>query len=323
MGFRPRDDRARHQQGISAGWSERQRDLQQRRAAGRRQELFRPRTIACVLAIAAVVTFGFGLTTSACSGGDEWANRHCRWHDDVRVSADRVVTLFAGNYVYVSARDSVTTRGAYVSRVDEIVHDAYDVVNRIFRDDGINLQIVPLSVDVRIDELLDIYDDANGSRGPTESQIAKAVQNHQQHLGERSYEIIGVHWLEWFGKAESTTYDGWAPQPQPVVPCTTIDRCNFVFMDGGIHAVIRSPGTYAEFVGQMLAHEFGHYFNLSHVTTDPANLMCAGECLGTVLTTSQRDVMWTTVNTNSFRTPLNSATCDLPVTAAPRLPEVR
>jgi hypothetical protein len=52
---------------------------------------------------------------------------------------------------------------------------------------------------------------------------------------------------------------GRGPSPRPVTPSTDVDHCNWVFMDGGIHAVIRSPDIYADLVGKMLAHELGRH----------------------------------------------------------------
>jgi hypothetical protein len=90
------------------------------------------------------------------------------------------------------------------------------------------------------------------------------------------------------------------------------------FLNGQV--IGRTPAERIEHIGRLLAHEFGHYFNLPHNATDPRNVMYEGSA-GTLLTTEQRDMMWTAINAN--RDGLFSVTCDPPVTVAPRGPESR
>jgi hypothetical protein len=246
---------------------------------------------------------------SGCSPSDPFVIRHCNFNDNPRVTANRVVTLFAVNYVYVSTRDSEEARHRYVGQAEDVITGAYETTNRILRDDDINLQVVPLPVVGRINEKLDVFDNAGLGGGPDSADIDEMMSVHRQSQdGTRGFnELIAVHWPEWFLNQGNNATQGNGPPPA----CATVDRCNWVLMSGFIH----SP----QAVGGTLAHEFGHYFTLDHVT-DPANLMC--ECgLATALTTEQRDLMWAAINT-SWRTDLVSETCDLPVTAAPRMPKV-
>jgi hypothetical protein len=98
------------------------------------------------LLVVALAVFPIVVSTvvSSCSENDPFVTRHCAFNDNPRVSTNRVVTLFAVNYIYVSARDDEATRHAYLGHADEVISSAYDEANRIFRDDNINLQIVSL-----------------------------------------------------------------------------------------------------------------------------------------------------------------------------------
>jgi hypothetical protein len=239
-----------------------------------------------------IVVFG-------CSSSDPFVTRHCKFNDNPRVSANRVTTRFAENNVYVSTRDTEEVRHRYLDQADGVVDGAYEGANRILRDDGINLQIVPLPVVGRINGKLDIFDNAGLGGGPDSADIDEMTTVHRQSQeGTRGFsELIEVHWPEWFLSQGNNATQGNGPPPT----CGTEDRCNWVVMSGFIHN--------RQAVGGTLAHEFGHYFTLDHVA-DSANLMC--ECgLATALTTQQRDLMWAAINTN-WRRELISEMCDPP-----------
>ncbi len=244
----------------------------------------------------------------ACSESDPFIVRHCKFQDDPRVSANRVVTLVALNHVYVSARDDQAAQARYLATAEQMIAQIYDVANGIFRANGINLQIVPLAVREHIDELLDVYDQAGLGGQPTSVDIDEMVRFHQGFSDQ-----IGVHWSEWDAAVGTSNYEGWGPLPcdsSANCACAASPRCNWVLLANFIHS--RQSITLK---GTILAHEFGHYFNLNHVT-DPGNLMVAGDINGISLTSVQRQLIWTTINT--LRLPLISETCDAPLAVAPR-----
>ena len=64
---------------------------------------------------------------------DEFNARHCMGGDSPRVSANRVVTLYAINHVYycsVCPEDGDVR--IYRNQAEELINQAYDVANRIF-----------------------------------------------------------------------------------------------------------------------------------------------------------------------------------------------
>jgi hypothetical protein len=262
-----------------------------------------PALFALALAVLPIVVTS---TVSGCSKDDPFVTRHCAFNDNPRVSANRIVTLFATNYVYESSRDSSADRGIYSTAADDKIDAAYKSMNRIFAADGINLQVVPWTTDDRINEKLDVFHAAGFNGTASVEDIDEMVRAHQGFS-----QLIGVHWYEWDRGVRFDNSEGQAPLSGGL--CRD-DRCNWVLMAGFLHK--NSPLD----VSRTLAHEFGHYFNLEHVTSPPDDLMVEGGS-GTVLTAQQRDIMWASINTSPVRTTLFSMTCDPPIAIAPRRPE--
>jgi hypothetical protein len=233
---------------------------------------------------------------AGCSENDPFVTRHCAFNASPHVSANRVVTMVAVNYVYT--RD---IGGFYIDNAPASIQDAYEVMNRIFRDDGINLQIASLRVEFRNVPDLNIW---HGD------DIFDMVQVHHQARA-----FIGVHWSEWVAVADSPGARAWASPPCPS------ESCNWLSLAGQLH----NNSSSAETLGKVLAHTFGIYFNLEELPPDPTNLMGEFAPLGipgpgTELTNGQRDTMWSAIN--SGRPDLTSVTCDPPTILAPRLPKL-
>jgi hypothetical protein len=250
------------------------------------------------------LSLGLATVVSGCSDTDPFVTRHCTFNDNPRVSVNRIVTLFATNYVYASSGASPSERGAYYATADDTIDAAFEVMNRIFAADGINLQVVPWTIDDRVNDRLDVFHAAGLNGTASVEDIDEMVRVHRGFS-----QLIGVHWYEWDRGVGLSNIEGQAPLSGGL--CSD-DRCNWALMAGFIHHPIG--------VGMTLAHELGHYFNLDHVTTPPDDLMVEGGN-GTALTVQQRDMMWASINTSPVRTALFSETCDPPVRAAPRRPE--
>jgi hypothetical protein len=253
----------------------------------------------------AMVILCIATLVAACNT-DQWDKLHCQFGGNGRVSSNRVITLLAANYVYVSAQDDEASRRDYENRARNLISEAYDAVNKIFREDHTNIQIVSLpTVQSLINEKLNVFDNAGlGGSGPDQNDINEMMRVHQVHG------VIGVHWPEWLVGKGFGGVKGFGPSPT----CSSEISCNWVIMSG----FLRNPPT---LLGEDLAHEFGHYFSLDHVG-DPANLMCGDNCsrTGFKLESWQLNMMWNAINAG-WRTSLLSTTCDPPITPAPRLPK--
>jgi hypothetical protein len=250
-----------------------------------------------VVALVAL-TLALPVGVSGCVSG-----KNCKDNDNPRVSANRVVYLYARNYIY--AGDS-SDRDDYLRHADRVVFDAYGVANRIFSADSINLQILPRPLDnVHLnDPILNVGRD--GTIDPPEM-----VRIHQGFSN-----VIGVHWPEWLGHlGNSIAFAVNAPWP----PCPS-ERCNWVEMLGQVRN-LELGHTTIEKIGRDLASGFATYFNLDF-STDMANLTFNGSEGGTALTSQQRDTMWAAINTG-YHTALLSTTCDLPIAKAPRTPKIK
>jgi hypothetical protein len=262
-----------------------------------------------VLSVVALAAF-----TGCSSPGpaNPYLARNCKSNDNPRVSANRVVTIYARNYVY--AGDS-PDRDQYLDRAKAVITDAYTVANRIFAQDGINLQIKPLTTFTFNDPVLNIV--------PLIVKNDYAIVSEMERIHSGYPLDIGVHWSEWL--KESGNYSDEAGES--VVPPCRGTICNWVLMKGSIRYLERHrpPGFSIKSLGGTLAHELGHYFDLQHIplsSGDVGNLMYEGlfnDYHGTALTAAQRDTMWTNINTNFHL--LYTVTCDPPVTVAPRSPQ--
>jgi hypothetical protein len=232
---------------------------------------------------------------AGCSAKDPFVTRHCAFNAKPHVSANRVVTMLAVNYVYSSAT------GDYTDNAPKVIPHAYEAMNKIFRDNGINLQIASLSVQVKNVHPLNI-----------ELGFPDITDMIQVHHNARNF--IGVHWPEWELMADHPNPGAFAS-----APCAS-ESCNYLSLAGQLHI----NGS-AETLGKVLARTFGLYFNLDALGPDPTNLMgvpgphgMPGP--GTTLTIAQRNTMWSAIN--SGRPDLTSETCDPPAVLAPRLPKL-
>jgi hypothetical protein len=252
-----------------------------------------------VLALVAL-TLMVPATVSGCSSNDPFVKLHCTFNDNPRVSTKRVVTLFAFNHLYAVRTES--NRNNYISGLEDELPSIYSVANRIFREDGINLQIVSLAAR---DE-----GDVHGMTTFFGADVPAMLQANQGHAG-----LIGVFWPEW-DEAPGNVSAGYTAH----APCSTApdEGCNWLSIYGML--INNVP---IETIGRSLASAFSFYFNVTPVS-DPANLthtaMFQIGPTGTLLTTQQRDTMWAAVNTG--RTELVSETCDPPIQVAPRRPEI-
>jgi len=263
-------------------------------------------SVASVVALVAL-PLALSLGASGCKRPDPFSARHCKINDKPRVTANRVVYLYAKNYIYESSTASPADLEAY-SRTAEIKIDgAYEVANRIFAQDAINLQLVPSTEEVVNDGM-----DIARPNSPLAVDIPEGfVVQKMAAVHKQWSQLIGVQWAEWNRFKNDPTAPSWGSPP---APCRSF-YCDWVLMTGSIHNIAS-----AEEIGRTLAHELGHYFSLSHVLpTDnlPDNLMVTGGS-GTALTAQQRDTMWDSVNNR--RTPLFAVTCDPPAGAPPLRP---
>jgi hypothetical protein len=233
---------------------------------------------------------------AGCSANDPFVTRHCAFNANPHVSANRVVTMVAVNYIYSSEAS-----GDYTDNAPKVIPGAYEAMNKIFRDDGINLQIASLRVEVKNVHPLNI-----------ELGFPDITDMIQVHHNARAF--IGVHWPEWEFLVGHPNPGAFAS-----APCAS-ESCNYLSLAGQLHI----NGS-AETLGKVLARTFGLYFNLEQLGPDPTNLMgipgpqgMPGP--GTKLTIAQRNTMWSAIN--SGRPDLTSETCDPPAVLAPRLPKL-
>jgi hypothetical protein len=84
-----------------------------------------------ILPVLALVAIALVLpaAVSGCSSNDQFVKLHCTFNDNPRVSAKRVVTLFAFNHLYAVRTES--NRNNYISGAEEELPSIYSVVNRI------------------------------------------------------------------------------------------------------------------------------------------------------------------------------------------------
>ena len=256
-------------------------------------------------ALVAALCISAPATLSGCSEeNDPFVTRHCMFNDNPRVSSDRIVTLFAVNYVYAFTAEFETPidRAEYIGFAEVVIKDAYGEVNRILRENHINLQIASLTV----------YD-KDVARLNVSGTSPNAIEMVQVHEGRGR--LIGVHWSEWVIKVGDNVPPSWsAPGHCPPRPAS--EFCNWLNLAGYIRHPLGVAAT-----GRDLAKAFGWYFNLAERVGTSDNLMSKmGE--GTMLDQAQRDAMWTSINT-SYHTNLSSVTCDPPVQLAPWRPEIR
>jgi hypothetical protein len=228
-----------------------------------------------------------------CGVTEDWVTRHCADNANPRVSENRVVTMVAINYLYTN------TTGDYDQNARSTIPAAYEVANRIFREEGINLQILSLSVNDRNIPGMNIQ---GGS-----PNIPAMVEVHH---GASAY--VGVHWPEWVLVKGSDKRSHGAGDLCPS------EACNWLILGGQL----RNGGS-VEGIGRILAKTFGFYLNLDELGPDPTNLMSKTDIFGapgpgTDLTIEQRDIMWAAIN--SGRPALTTVTCDPPVALAPRHP---
>lgn len=238
---------------------------------------------------------------SGCSGSDPFVTHHCALDDSPRVSAQRVVTLLAINYIYAEHDEQ-----NYISSAMHAMPAIYDEANKIFRDNGINLRILLwTSVDAG---------DVRGMTAFTYPNVPAIKADLDKHDKQRK--LIGVFWSQWEGAPGYYT----AGYDAHTTTCLPSQECNYV----NLYGWITNHGSDLKLVGRSLAAAFGYYFNLIDVT-DPANLMHSSNDpaqpgpTGTLLTPEQRSIMWAAINTG--RTGLLSETCDPPIQLAP-LPKI-
>jgi hypothetical protein len=237
------------------------------------------------LIVLAAISLG-SPAVSACSENDPFVKLHCAFDSNPRVSENRVVTLTAFNYAYVFAAEQ--DRNDYLDQARSAISGAYEVANRIFKEEGVNLQILSWTILEK-----DVPGLTVSGFSPNSALMADV------HKESR---FIGVHWSEWLDKRLSELTGNFASSPCPN------EQCNWVNLSG----MVRNwPGE--EELGRELARSFGYYFDLN-TEVNQTNLMSETN-QGTHLTTSQRDAIWSSINT--FRTKLLSITCDPPVEFAP------
>jgi hypothetical protein len=232
---------------------------------------------------------------AGCSENDSFETRHCAVNASPRVSENRVVTMMAVNYLYSD------TTGFYIDAAPNTIAAAYEVMNGIFRNNNINLQIASLAVFARNVPSLNLE--------PGDPNVQEMVQVHHEYS-----KYIGVHWPEWSVEEDS---EGRAITASK--PCAS-ESCNYLSLAGQIHNWSSN-----EELGRLLAHTFGYYFNLEDIAPNATNLMSELDMLGTPgpganITFQQRETMWSAIN--SGRPTLESVTCDPPPVLAPRLPKI-
>ena len=236
-------------------------------------------------------------TASACSGNDPFVTHHCAFNANPRVSSQRVVTLLAINYIYAEHDEQ-----NYISDTMHVMSRIYDEANKIFRENGINLRILPwASVDAG---------DVRGMTVFTDPNVPAIIADLDKHDKQRK--LIGVFWSQWAGISGNYTAGYGAHST-----CPPSDECNWV----NLYGWITNHGSDLTLIGKSLAAAFGYYFNLTDVA-DPTNLMhsvidpAQPGPTGTVLTPEQRSTMWAAINTG--RPKLLAETCDPPIQLAPR-----
>jgi hypothetical protein len=306
-GYTPAEQQRRERLRLEAAW---QAALSQKGRAMTRRVVHRLMPVLSVVALAAL-SLALPVATSGCSSPgppNPYLARNCKSNDNPRVSVNRVVTIYARNYVY--AGDS-PDRDQYLDHAKAVITGAYTVANRIFAQDGINLQIRPLTTFN--------FNNAVLNTVPSKPYNDFSVVSEMKRIHSGYPLDIGVHWSEWF--KESGSYDEWGGET--VYPPCRSAVCNWVLMEGDVRAFERGNTTVKN-IGGNLAHELGHYFGLPHPPpmNNSPNLMVDAPFNGfhgTVLTTQQRDMMWANINMNFHF--LYSVTCDPPVTVAPRSPQ--
>jgi len=229
---------------------------------------------------------------SGCTSDSPFAKRNCEINDNPRVSDNRVVTVAAVNYIY-----SQEISGIYRDSSKGQLNAAYEEVNRIFRENHVNIQVVSLAV----------FDRTNVTALNIVTFPPIGVMVEQQ---EGLVTLIGVHWSEWRLMVDSLRYGSWASAPCPG------EQCNWMNLAGALH----NANSVAE-RGSLLARTFGFYFNLD-IVANQSNLMCQWiPCAGTDLTIAQVNTMRDAINIG--RTSLDSITCDPPAAPAADFPQIK